>query len=126
MLLTGKYFVAWIEHGWKAVELGHHAVQAKLNPSFNTGNAGSAQPDNAETVEGFPGPTGAGSRLGSGPQGIDHHRREERLFAGRLVCYRLDEACAHRPATTWQIPDALTVGPLASRSAGARSVSQSG
>ena len=37
MPLTGKYFVAWIEHGRQAIDLGDHPVQPQLDAGLDAG-----------------------------------------------------------------------------------------
>ena len=124
MLLTGKYFVSGIEHGRKAINLGHHAVQAKFHAGFNAGDPCPAQPDHAEAVIGlFCSP---GSALISGPQGIDHYSREERLFAGRLMRHGFDETGTYGPAPRRKVTDSLPRGPLTGYSAVPGGINQSG
>lgn len=126
MLLTGKYFVAWIEHGRQTVKLGHHAVQAKLHTGLDAGNACPAEPNDAETVVGLPDSTCIDGVMWSGTQGVDDNSGKEWLIAGRLMRHRLDEAGAHRPPPGRKITDSLRPGTLAGCSSSARSVSQSG
>ncbi|MGF6836092.1 hypothetical protein QF015_004295 [Paenarthrobacter sp. TE4293] len=125
MLLTGKYFVAWVEHGRQSVDVCDHAIQADLNTGFDARYPCPAQPDNPEAVVGLAHSTGAARRSGAGPQVIDHHSGEERLLAGWLVRDRLYEAGAFGPSPDRKIMDSLRPGLPAGHASLARRVSQS-